>query len=749
MDHQFLNLNGSGSDGTVVSSLEQSELNFQLQKVWDPVKRFGFNDGIVFGSLDPEPLDPSSFAPFFNVSTEVDFPDEHECYPVLKHINQMLMEENLEEQQSMSTDPLALQAAEKSLYEILGKNYPHSPRATFVTALENNAHTPDCFSESSSNHVANCSDSGSNSAASWPIPELSELSGKQGHHLVNSCKSSFHTNSVQCLHMLKNSTICGNGQVASLTDENLIPSFYSNHETMMLFKRGLEEGKKFLPSGNQLVVDLDKHTLSLKLELLAEKKKDEVEKLAEISGGRKHQNQDDDDSLRGRSNKQSATSEEEVELSELLDRVLLHADSKGLEAYSDVDVEQPNGSFKTLSRSKFLHRSRVGMSPEKRLGAEGEALDLFGLLISCAQFVAADDHRTATEKLKQIRQHASCLGDPHQRLAFILVNALEARLAGTGRDLHVALTSKRISTADQLKAYRVYLCSPLRPTFSFFANEMILEAASRATILHIVDFGITFGFQWPTLIQQLSNRDGGPPKLRITGIDFPQPGFRPAESMQQTGHRLAKYCERFNVPFEYQAIATRNWDKITIEELKLTRNEVLAVACQFGLKNISDDMVEGECPRDAVLSLIRAMNPDILVTDVLSAQLSGPFFLTRFRDALSFFLTMFDAIDNNLPRKDAQRMKFEQEFLGTQLLNIVACEGLARVERCETYRKWHARYNRAGFRQLPLNQDLLKELRGKVKKAYHKDFMLDEDGCWMLQGWKGKIISACSCWIPA
>ena len=122
MDHQFLNLNGSGSDGTVVSSLEQSELNFQLQKVWDPVKRFGFNDGIVFGSLDPEPLDPSSFAPFFNVSTEVDFPDEHECYPVLKHINQMLMEENLEEQQSMSTDPLALQAAEKSLYEILGKN---------------------------------------------------------------------------------------------------------------------------------------------------------------------------------------------------------------------------------------------------------------------------------------------------------------------------------------------------------------------------------------------------------------------------------------------------------------------------------------------------------------------------------------------------------------------------------------------------------------------------------------------------
>ena len=60
------------------------------------------------------------------------------------------------------------------------------------------------------------------------------------------------------------------------------------------------------------------------------------------------------------------------------------------------------------------------------------------------------------------------------------------------------------------------------------------------------------------LIKFLSNREGGPPKLRITGIDFPQPGFHPTEKIE-TGRHLANYCKRYSVPFEYNAIASRKW----------------------------------------------------------------------------------------------------------------------------------------------------------------------------------------------
>ncbi|XP_071914367.1 scarecrow-like protein 14 isoform X1 [Coffea arabica] len=739
MDHQFPDVNGFGIDeGNVFSRLKQSNFNFQFQESLDPVNGFGFDGASVYASLRSE--DPSSYAPFYNMSSELDFPDEHEFYPVLKYINQMLMEENVDEQPSMSHDPLAIQAAEKSFYEILGENYSPSPLETSVAALERNAQTPEGFSESSSKDSRNSSRS-STSAAPSPVLDPNELPAKQHCPLGNSLESSFQTNSIESPPQLKNLTICGDGQVRSLTDKNLISSFYSDNRTMLQFKKGLEEGNKFLPTGNQLVIDLDKYTFPSEMknaELVAKGNKDKEEKLNNGLRGRKHQYLDDSDSYIGRSNKQSALYEEDVELSETIERALLYG-----------DIKPSHGFSETLHNDQLLHRSHVGKSQTERQVTDGGPFDLIAMLISCAQFVASDDHSTANEQLKLLRQHASRSGDPHQRLAFIFVNALEARLAGNGHDLHAALTSKPMATSEELKTLRVFLCSPFRQIYAFFANKMILEAASNATTLHIVDFGITFGFQWPNLIQRLSKKDGGPPKLRITGINFPQPGLRPAAKIEQTGHRLAKYCKRFNVPFEYQAIATRNWEKITIEELKLKRNEVLAVVFQFDSKNILDELVGNECPRDAILSLIRTMNPDILVTEVLSAQLSGPFFLSRFREALFFFSTIFDALDNNLPRKDGQRMKFEQEFLGTEIFNIVACEGLARVERCETYKQWQARYKRAGFRQLPLNQDLMKELRSKTKEGYHKDFMFDEDGCWLLQGWKGKVICACSSWVPA
>jgi hypothetical protein len=82
-------------------------------------------------------------------------------------------------------------------------------------------------------------------------------------------------------------------------------------------------------------------------------------------------------------------------------------------------------------------------------------------------------------------------------------------------------------------------------------------------------------------------------------------------------------------------------------------------------------------------------------------------------------------------------------------MNVVACEGQERVERPETYKQWQARTVRAGFKTLPLEQKLMTKFRGKLKTYYHKDFVIDEDNDWMLQGWKGRIIYASSCWVPA
>ncbi|KAG4988583.1 hypothetical protein JHK82_030920 [Glycine max] len=73
-----------------------------------------------------------------------------------------------------------------------------------------------------------------------------------------------------------------------------------------------------------------------------------------------------------------------------------------------------------------------------------------------------------------------------------------------------------------------------------------------------------------------------------------------------------------------------------------------------------------------------------------------------------------------------------------------ACE-----RRPETYKQWQVRNMRAGFKQLPLDEHLINKLRCKLKDVYHSDLVLLEDGNYMLQVWKGRVVYASSCWVPA
>ncbi|XAR60616.1 hypothetical protein NMG60_11034061 [Bertholletia excelsa] len=282
-----------------------------------------------------------------------------------------------------------------------------------------------------------------------------------------------------------------------------------------------------------------------------------------------------------------------------------------------------------------------------------------------------------------------------------------------------------------------------------FANITIMDVVKSSTKkkLHIIDFGILYGFQWPIFIQKLSHLGDQAPELRITGIEFPRPGFRPAEFVEETGRRLAKYCDRFKIKFQYQAIA-RKWETIKIEDLNLSSDEVVAVNCLFRFKNLLDETVLADSPRDMVLKLIRTINPDIFVHSVISGSYNAPFFVTRFREALFHYSSMFDMFDTNISRENQLRMNFEREFHGREVMNVVACEGWERVERPETYKQWQVRNTRAGLKILPLKKELVNKLRCKAN-LYHRDFVFDEDGKWVLQGWKGRVICASSSWVPA
>ncbi|KAI3750073.1 hypothetical protein L2E82_20697 [Cichorium intybus] len=444
-----------------------------------------------------------------------------------------------------------------------------------------------------------------------------------------------------------------------------------------------------------------------------------------------------------RSNKQLAGSrhEEEMktEITTMIDKLLLCPGSKQVGLHDELACCPFDKPAKPLV---------TGKQRRKRTDAPKEIVDLKSLLTQCAEAVSSNNIVRVETFLKNIRNHSSPRGDSEERLAHYFANALEARFSGTGMDLYTNLASSKITTSDIVKAYQVYVSTcPFKKMSNIYANKMIGNLARGSPRLHIIDFGILYGFQWPCLIQGLSARPGGPPSLRITGIDFPQSGFRPAERVEETGQRLADYCKRFNVPFEYHAIA-KQWDSITVEDLKIKKDEVLVVNCLYRLRNVPDETILGaiDCPRESVLKLIKTIKPNMFLHGVVNGNYNAPFFLTRFREAYFNFSVLFDMFEAALHREDEERLLFEKEVIGREVINVIACEGAKRIERPETYKQWQARNERAGFLAMPMNKDIMKEVRAKVKIGFHKDFMVDDDGHWMVQGWKGRVIYAISSW---
>jgi hypothetical protein len=94
-----------------------------------------------------------------------------------------------------------------------------------------------------------------------------------------------------------------------------------------------------------------------------------------------------------------------------------------------------------------------------------------------------------------------------------------ARMSGTGGQLYSALSHNRPSEAQMLKAQMMF-CEycPFIQVPHIFANHAIMQAFTGAQRVHIIDYGILYGVQWPCLLHQLSQREGGPPHLRITGM---------------------------------------------------------------------------------------------------------------------------------------------------------------------------------------------------------------------------------------
>ncbi|KAK9269554.1 hypothetical protein L1049_001330 [Liquidambar formosana] len=372
-------------------------------------------------------------------------------------------------------------------------------------------------------------------------------------------------------------------------------------------------------------------------------------------------------------------------------------------------------------------------------------LDLKEALIACAKAFSDNDLLTAEWLMSELRQMVSVSGEPIQRLGAYMLEGLVARSASSGSSIYKALRCKEPVSADLLSY--MHLLFEVCPYFKFgylSANGAIAEAMKDENNIHIIDFQVSQGAQWITLIQALAARPGGPPRIRLTGIDDSFSAYARGGGLEIVGMRLSKFAESCKVPFEFHAVAVPG-SEVELEHLGIQPGEALAVNFPFILHHMPDESVGTQNHRDRLLRLVKSWSPKVVTLVEQESNTNTAPFLPRFVETLNYYLAIFESIDVTLPREHKERINVEQHCLAREIVNIIACEGAERVERHELLGKWRSRFTMAGFTQYPLSSFVNATIRSLLEKYSEKYRLEERDGVLYL-GWMNRALVASCAW---
>ncbi|URD74365.1 hypothetical protein MUK42_09334 [Musa troglodytarum] len=379
-------------------------------------------------------------------------------------------------------------------------------------------------------------------------------------------------------------------------------------------------------------------------------------------------------------------------------------------------------------------------------------------LMACAEAVQQENLKAADALVKHISVLAASQDGPMRKVAGYFAAAIARRIYRR-RPLSQVDRALDSPALDDLLHGHFYESCPYLKFAHFTANQAILEAFSSCRRVHVIDFGMRQGLQWPALLQALALRPEGPPSLRLTGIGPPQSDH--SDALQQVGWKLAMLAKSIGVDFRYRGFVASSLADLESRML-LERDgnegdrddegeeEAVAVNSVMELHRL----LARTGALEKVLRMVLAVRPRIVTVVEEEANHNGGTFLDRFTEALHYYSSMFDSLEGSGGQaaeageeEQQQHRAMAEAYLGRQICNVVACEGAERTERHETLGQWRGRMARAGFEPAHLGSNAFKQASMLLALYAGGDgFRVEEtDGCLTL-GWHTRPLIATSAW---
>jgi len=347
-------------------------------------------------------------------------------------------------------------------------------------------------------------------------------------------------------------------------------------------------------------------------------------------------------------------------------------------------------------------------------------------------------------------------GDANHRLAFHGLRALTLHLSTTSTSSSssssaghtFASTDSRFFQRSLLKFYEV------SPWFAFpnnIANASILqilaEEPGRSRNLHILDIGVSHGVQWPTLLEALTRRPGGPPPLvRITVIAATvenDPNKETPFSIGPPGDnfssRLLCFAKSMNVNLQINLLDNHPLQSLNEQVIKTAPDETLIVCAQFRLHHLNHNSPD---ERTEFLRSLRRMEPKGVILSENNMECScnscGDF-ATGFSRRVEYLWRFLDSTSAAFKGRECEERR---------LMEVEAAKALTnRGDMNEGKEKWCERMRGVGFVGEVFGEDAIDGARALLRKYDSNwEMRIEEKDGFVGLWWKGQPVSFSSLW---
>ncbi|PNX94890.1 SCARECROW-like protein 32-like [Trifolium pratense] len=404
------------------------------------------------------------------------------------------------------------------------------------------------------------------------------------------------------------------------------------------------------------------------------------------------------------------------------------------------------------------------------------------LLVHCANAIETNNATLAQQILWVLNNTTPQDGDSNQRLAGSFIRALINRASKTGSCKMLEVVTETTSSynnhnnlAMQIHKFSVIELADfvdLTPWHRFgftAANSTIVEATKGFSVIHIVDLSLTHCMQIPTLIDSISNRDEVPPLIKLTVADFrnmnihmPIPPLLDL-SYDELGAKLVNFAKSKNVIMEFKAVSSTYADGFAslIEHLRVQvqhydkTHEALVINCHMILHYIPDETLNhtnmnpnsSSSLRSMFLEALRSLDPTIVVLVDEDADLTSNDLVCRLKSTFNFLWIPYDIVDTFLPQGSKQREWYEASICW-KIENVIAYEGIERVERVEPKSKWEQRMRNAHFQGICFDEDSILEVKAMLDE-HAVGWGLKKEDEFVVLTWKGNNVIFASAWLPS